>query len=89
MASVTEHFIVAFPFAFELLRHWRIAGSIFHLRWSRFLQRRQRAISPLLKIADQFVVRLELQLQLNSECAFHCEIYIGRLHLDVRERSAF
>ena len=43
----------------------------------------------MLKIAGQFVVRIEPQLQLNPDRPFHCEIYIRRLHLNVRERRAF
>ena len=47
-------------------------------------------ISRLLKIAGQFFVRIEQpQVQSNPKWAFHGEIYIGRIRLDVREGMPF
>src|SRR5882724_1582623 len=31
MTGVTEHFVIAFPFAFKLLRHWRVPARILNL----------------------------------------------------------
>jgi hypothetical protein len=37
MPGVTEHFVITFPFAFQLLRHWRVPRRILNLRRSLFL----------------------------------------------------
>src|SRR6266480_4323990 len=89
MPWVTEHLVIAFPFAFEFLGDGSVPWRTFHLWRPGLLQRRQCAVSSLLKVTPHRAVSIKLQFQLNADRAFYRETNVGRFHRDICKRRSF
>src|SRR6266850_1024330 len=89
MPGVTEHLVIAYPFAFEFPGNACVPRRTLHLWRAGLLQRRQCAVSSLLKVTGQLTVSIKLQFQLNAERAFYRETNVRRFHRDIRERHSF
>src|SRR6266481_6296846 len=83
MPGITLHLVIAFPLAFEFLRHCCVLRRMLALRRSSFVQRRLCSVSTLFKVAGHLAVLINLQFEVNAEGAFHGKTNIPSFHFDV------